>query len=61
MFDLWILALDSWVLLVDGNAGYVLIEESVGDIAGSFEGEHPVEVVAVLYLHLDLSYYIMLV
>ena len=46
---------------MDGNAGYVLIEESVGDIAGSFEGEHPVEVVAVFYLHPDLSYYIMLV
>ena len=46
---------------MDGDAGYVLVEESVGDVAGPFEGEHPVEVVAVFYLHPDLSYYIMLV
>ena len=61
MFDLRILALDGWVLLVDCDAGDVLVEESVDDVAGSFEGENPVEVVAVLYLHPDLSYYIMLV
>ena len=46
---------------MDCDAGDVLVEESVDDVAGSFEGENPVEVVAVLYLHPDLSYYIMLV
>lgn len=61
MFDLRILALDRGVLLVDRDAGDVLVEESVDDVAGSFEGEHSVEVVALLYLHLALSYYIMLV
>ena len=61
MFDLRILALNRGLLLVDCNAGDVLVEESVDDVAGSFEGEHPVEVVTVLNLHPDLSYYIMLV
>lgn len=46
---------------MDCDAGDVLVEESVDDVAGSFEGEHPVKVVTVLYLHPDLSYYIMLV